>query len=936
MKKYILLLLVAAFVSCTKDDVAISDFTPEDGYITFISGDNGTRTAIKENAGDDNDEIVWQAGDKIGIYSLQISKARNYAVEVSANDADKRNVSFVTDLQYASNVSHNFYAYYPYSPNNPTSNSTTEISGNLTPTQDGTIAPNAFMWAKATDVAAGSKDVALNFQHPFTYLDIKLKSSSAHIGKKLHTLTFVAEEGKTLAGDYTLNFTTGVLNFTKTYNSVSASADITLSAEAQNMYMVINPADLAETEVKIIAVLKDGNGNLTTLKSTKPGKTFAAQTRTEVELDVDAMSDASTEPIPIADANFKAMLLASVTNNTDGNDDEISFAEAQQIKSLVIGQAVVASAENSIDDVKMAMTSTATRATSTGIGATQGLEFLTELEEFVCINNNNTNAALRGTVLDLSKNPKLKRITCQGNLFKAINLGDKPELEYLSLIRETSFRNPNDYLDLSCAPKLKTLICQNSINVLEVGVSNCPDLEVLDLYNSQILYLDVSKNTKLKVLKNTSPRFVGEIDVTNCPDLVELQFCGSKTLKSLDVSKNEKLEILDCGGNKALTSIDVSKNPMLKKLNCTGIGLTSLDVSKNPLLKELYCHNNALTTLDVSNNKALTHFWCDTNKITSSFDLRQHTELVEIRCHSNNISSLNTSGLTKVRGFLFANNPNIATIDVSGMTLLEALDCSGTKLTSLNVSGCNLLNNLNCTGVSTLKTLILDNPSLTYLKIGGTGVQNIDASKCPNLESLSYDGSIFETPTVDISGFTSLLSLNLDNSNIQTVIFNESAPVQSISAVRSSLSSVDFACKAFVKSLTLGHNPNLTSLDLRGFAALELLICRHTPGEQSALKSADLSGLQNLTRADFWYCSTFEEINVSNTPKLSQLLLNDTSIKTLDVSTTGLNGKTLSCKTSTLETLILGSSTWKINNIYPTRNASYISSTTEIVFADEL
>lgn len=65
--------------------------------------------------------------------------------------------------------------------------------------------------------------------------------------------------------------------------------------------------------------------------------------------------------------------------------------------------------------------------------------------------------------------------------------------------------------------------------------------------------------------------------------------CAENNLKTLDVSKNTELTVLECNSNK----------------------LTALDVSKNTKLEVLYCENNKLTTLDIRNNpkliKAVTH-----------------------------------------------------------------------------------------------------------------------------------------------------------------------------------------------------------------------------------------------------------------------------------------------------------------------------------------
>ena len=72
---------------------------------------------------------------------------------------------------------------------------------------------------------------------------------------------------------------------------------------------------------------------------------------------------------------------------------------------------------------------------------------------------------------------------------------------------------------------------------------------------------------------------------------LQILFCESNLLSSLDVSNNTALTTLYCGNNK-LTTLDVSKNIELSVLTCEGNQLISLDLSKNTILRTLYCHRN--------------------------------------------------------------------------------------------------------------------------------------------------------------------------------------------------------------------------------------------------------------------------------------------------------------------------------------------------------
>ena len=90
---------------------------------------------------------------------------------------------------------------------------------------------------------------------------------------------------------------------------------------------------------------------------------------------------------------------------------------------------------------------------------------------------------------------------------------------------------------------------------------------------------------------------------------LEILYCSSNQLTSLDVSNNTALTWLDCYSNR------LSKNTALTWLDCYSNRLTILDVSKNTALKDFDCSSNQLTTLDVSNNTALTALLCHRNQI---------------------------------------------------------------------------------------------------------------------------------------------------------------------------------------------------------------------------------------------------------------------------------------------------------------------------------
>ena len=191
----------------------------------------------------------------------------------------------------------------------------------------------------------------------------------------------------------------------------------------------------------------------------------------------------------------------------------------------------------------------------------------------------------------------------------------------------------------------------------------------------------------------------------------------SNRITSLDVSKNIKLTVFDCGGN-SLTNLNVSKNIRLTELECIGNSLTNLDVSKNIILTKLYCSGNSLTSLDVSKNKRLTELGCGGNSLTS-LDVSKNVKLTVFDCSRNSLTSL----------------------DVSENTALTKLFCNGTQLTNLDMSKNTLLTELYCVGDwGTDNRLInLDvskNIKLTRLVCIDNKITSLDVSKSTMLEEL--------------------------------------------------------------------------------------------------------------------------------------------------------------------------------------------------------
>ncbi len=169
----------------------------------------------------------------------------------------------------------------------------------------------------------------------------------------------------------------------------------------------------------------------------------------------------------------------------------------------------------------------------------------------------------------------------------------------------------------------------------EIRVSNMPNS-----YNKSELYIDYyfpdynesgtySYTIKIYVTKGKIKYLAapGEgytaLDITNCPTIEEL-LLDRHRLSSLDLTKNTELwflRISDCtswyGNNYGLTSLDLSKNIKLQSLECNDNQITFLDLSNNKLLKEFVCSNNQISTLILPSSNTLLSIGCSNNQLNS-------------------------------------------------------------------------------------------------------------------------------------------------------------------------------------------------------------------------------------------------------------------------------------------------------------------------------
>ena len=283
------------------------------------------------------------------------------------------------------------------------------------------------------------------------------------------------------------------------------------------------------------------------------------------------------------------------------------------------------------------------------ITSLMGIRYLRYVKDLNC-----SGQELKKT-LNLEQNSRVEKLNCAGNQLTDLWFHKGSLLRYLDCSV-----NQFTALNLSKNPELTELYCSSN----------------------KLTALDLSANTKLqKIVAQTNA--LTTLDTRNLPELTHLYLWGNDDLRSIDVSKNTKLEILSAAHGK-LTSLDVSSNRKLVELYVYNNQLTALDVRSNYLLKKLSCYENQITALDLSYNGALESLSVNDNPITE-LDLHPLSNLQQLSCSKMQLKKLDVDRCPKLRR-LYCNDNQIETLDLRSNKKLETLYCQNNRLSWLDLS----------------------------------------------------------------------------------------------------------------------------------------------------------------------------------------------------------------------------------------------------------
>lgn len=333
------------------------------------------------------------------------------------------------------------------------------------------------------------------------------------------------------------------------------------------------------------------------------------------------------------------------------------------------------------------------------------------------------------------------------------------------------------------------------------GGGACPNLEYINVANSDLDSIGVTNNKNLKYLnvsgnwtKNNwshwSSTGVGhtlnlkgcdalvECVADNCPHLVIAQANDKTNLTSLSLNNNPELKQVYVP-NTGLARIDAEPyghpdaNPDTRTQQAVGnLGLAGLNTAAS--LELLYCENNAnLTSLDVTANSNLKYLHAYNNAYgADGLDLNQNNNIVAAWVSNSGLTSLqlNSAVLDTLKCY---DNAALAALDVTESPELRYLDLARCHVKDLDLSSNSALVHFDCSndvkcsetqGGNWISDLYFTSSDLKTVKASNNNLYSITLpGSLPSLTSIEFENNHING--IDLSGARQLTAAGIKDAN---------------------------------------------------------------------------------------------------------------------------------------------------------------------------
>ncbi|PQJ32725.1 hypothetical protein BST92_12690 [Nonlabens arenilitoris] len=286
--------------------------------------------------------------------------------------------------------------------------------------------------------------------------------------------------------------------------------------------------------------------------------------------------------------------------------------------------------------------------------------------------------------LDLSQNINLRIFDAEFAAISNLDFSNNILLESIYLDYTTNW-NTMTTINLSNLSLVESIVIKDSlINFL--NTDSCVNLELLNLFNSQLFgvnttmnpnlrelilrgnrmsNLDVSQNLALEYLSYSSDNLSSPTDLSNNINLKYL-IINDTPQNILNVSSNINLETLYLD-NLPISNIDLTTNVNLENIRLKDVNLTNLDVTNNINLKDLEIDNSLITTFDLSNNLILERLYFR-NTTFNNLDLTPNVNLKSFGVVNSTCNNCPTENLTDL-----SQNTNLEIFNVQSNNSIQKI-----------------------------------------------------------------------------------------------------------------------------------------------------------------------------------------------------------------------------------------------------------------------
>lgn len=298
---------------------------------------------------------------------------------------------------------------------------------------------------------------------------------------------------------------------------------------------------------------------------------------------------------------------------------------------------------------------------------------------------------------------------------------------------------------------------------------------LIKVTNPNVVYIP-DANFK-SVLLNHSPiidtNADGEIQTSEAqiPTVLNLAYTSYITTDFTGLLAFTGLQNLNISNNKT-TSLDLTGLTNLVTLDCRYSETATINVSGLTNLQDINCDYSSMSSINLSGCINLQTLLIGVCNNLTSINLTGLNSLRTFTSYDNHFSSLNFSNFSNLETIGIGQSPFLSTLILTGCSSLQSIDANNCPISNMNTTGLTNLQTFNCRGNRFSSFDARNLTSLQTLDLSdGQNLSFINASGLANLQVLNCSNSSFWLSNIDLTGTTSLQTLDCHFDDYLSSIF---------------------------------------------------------------------------------------------------------------------------------------------------------------------